>query len=261
MLAGSAGAQEAEAGVVDASRAVLVAPVQGSESIADERRARVADAVERALEARGYAIVAGKALLGSAVVACRTPECIEQNLDAAEAELAIVPALWARESGEEELTLTLLRRAGRNLNVSGSFGEDPAGAAGALVDVLLEKRAALAPPSAPAADAGLAAEPDPGREAAPKHPHAWKAGPIVLIAGGTAAFVAIGVGAAVKQDDQQLDASAVAAWSAVGAAAIAGGTAWWVVGAKRRRPGAEGGARRAPVLAVHPTRIDLRLRF
>ena len=39
----------------------------------------------------------------------------------------------------------------------------------------------------------------------------------------------------------------------VGAAAIGGGIAWWVVGAKRRRP--------APTIALRPTGIDLRLRF
>ncbi len=92
-------------------------------------------------------------------------------------------------------------------------------------------------------------------------PHAWKAGPIILIAGGAAAIVAIGVGAGVKREDQQLNASAVAAWASVGAAAIGSGVAWWVVSAKRRRK--NGGFRGplAPELALHPTKIDLRLRF
>ena len=82
-----------------------------------------------------------------------------------------------------------------------------------------------------------------------------------MIAGGAAAIVAIGVGAGVKREDQQLNASAVAAWAAVGAAAIGGGVAWWVVGAKRRR---KSGGFRGPLateLALHPTKIDLRLRF
>ena len=73
-----------------------------------------------------------------------------------------------------------------------------------------------------------------------------------MLAGGSAAFIAIGVGAATKSENQQLNTSAVAAWSAIGAAAIAGGIAWWVVGAKRRRAGAVG---------LRPTGIDLRLRF
>jgi hypothetical protein len=83
-------------------------------------------------------------------------------------------------------------------------------------------------------------------------PHAWKAGPIALLAGGAAAFIAIGVGAATKRDDQQLNRAAVATWSALGSAAIAGGIAWWVVGAKRRR---------APKMTLRPGGIDLRLRF
>jgi hypothetical protein len=82
-----------------------------------------------------------------------------------------------------------------------------------------------------------------------------------LIAGGAAAVVAIGVGAGVKGDDQQLNPSAVAAWAAVGAAAIGGGMAWWVVGEKRRRKSGDLWGALAPELALHPTKIDLRLRF
>ena len=93
-------------------------------------------------------------------------------------------------------------------------------------------------------------------------PHAWKAGPIILIVGGAAAIAAIGVGAGVKGDDQQLNASAVAAWASLGAAAIGGGVAWWLLGEKRRRkkPATSRGAL-APELALHPTKIDLTLRF
>ncbi len=73
--------------------------------------------------------------------------------------------------------------------------------------------------------------------------------------------MAIGVGAGVKREDQQLNASAVAAWASVGAAAIGSGVAWWVVSAKRRRK--NGGFRGplAPELALHPTKIDLTLGF
>jgi hypothetical protein len=94
-----------------------------------------------------------------------------------------------------------------------------------------------------------------------RRPHAWKAGPIILIAGGTAAIVAIGIAAGVKNDNQQLNTSAVAAWAAVGAAAIGGGVAWWVVGAKRRRKSGEPRSALAAELALHPTKIDLTLRF
>ena len=87
------------------------------------------------------------------------------------------------------------------------------------------------------------------------------AGPAVLVAGGAAAFVAIGVGAATKNADQQMNTSAVAAWATIGAAAIAGGVAWWVVGQKRRRKKHESGGVLVPELALFPSKIDLRLRF
>ena len=82
-----------------------------------------------------------------------------------------------------------------------------------------------------------------------------------MIVGGAAAIAAIGVGAGVKGDDQQLNASAVAAWAAVGAAAIGGGIAWWVVGEKRRRKNGDSRGALAPELGLHPSKIDLRLRF
>ena len=107
--------------------------------------------------------------------------------------------------------------------------------------------------SAPASAPAPAPEPEPEPEPAKKHPHAWKAGPIVLLAAGAAAFIAVGDGAATKGDHQQLNSAAVGVWSAVGAAAMAGGITWWVVGAKRRQ--------RAPTLALHPRGVDLRLRF
>ena len=130
---------------------VLVTTVQGSESVSAERRERVVDAVGRALESHGYTMDVSQALLGQAVVACQSSECIDQTLDAAAAELAI------------------------------------------------------------------------------------------------------GFGAATKGAGEQLNAAAVAGWSAVGAAALAGGIAWWVVGAKRRK--------QAPTITLHPTGVDLSLRF
>ena len=251
MVAGSASASESEpvsaaapaSVAATATAPVLVTPVQGSESLRAERQERVADAVGRALEARGYSVAVSQEILSQAVVACQSPECVEQALDAAGAEFAIVPAIWLQESGDMELTLTLVQRLGRNLNASGPVGEDLSAAASTLVGDLLAQRAASVPVRA------SAPEPAP----APKHPHAWKAGPIILIAGGAAAFIAIGVGAATKRDNQQLNTTAVAVWSAVGAAAVAGGIAWWVVGSKRRR--------KAPTVGLHPSGIDLRLRF
>jgi hypothetical protein len=84
----------------------------------------------------------------------------------------------------------------------------------------------------------------------------------VLLVGGVGIFVGIGAAAGMKNDNQQLNKGAVAAWSVVGAAALAGGTAWWVVGEKRRRHQSE----RSEVttdtaIRVSPSGIDLRLRF
>jgi len=216
--------------------------------------------VRRALQARGYHELASQELLGKAVVACQTPECVEQTLDASGAAFAIVPAIWLRESGGEELTLTLVQRSGRSLNANGAVGDDLSGAAGDLVDKLLERQAAaLAADAASAAVAVLA--PSAAAPSEPAHPHAWKAGPIILIAGGTAAIVSVGVAAGIRSDTQQLNTAAVATWSAIGAAAIAGGIAWWVIGEKRRRERAESTGARAPTIAFRPTGIDLRLSF
>ena len=101
-----------------ADELVLVAPVQGSAALRSEFGDHVPDAVRRALEARGYSVAASRAPMGQAVVACQTPECVEQALDAAEAAFAIVPAVWSRSSGGPELTLTLVQRSGHNLNAT-----------------------------------------------------------------------------------------------------------------------------------------------
>ncbi|MFA9410764.1 MAG: hypothetical protein ACERK0_05840 [Deltaproteobacteria bacterium] len=234
-----------------------MAPVQGSEALRGELGERVLGAVRRALAARGYLEVASPELLGQAVVACQTPECVEQVLDAAGAAFAIVPAIWSRERGGEELTLTLVQKSGRSLNATGVVGDELSGTTADLLGQLLAGQAAAPgevealPPSGGAGSGALE----------PAHPHAWKAGPIILIAGGAAAFVAVGVAAGIRNDTQQLNAGAVAAWSAIGAAAIAGGIAWWVVGDKQRRRKVESTTAVAPAIAFRPTGIDLRLRF
>ena len=238
------------------SVSVLVAPVQGSEAARVRHGERVLGAVWRALLARGYREAVSPELLGSAVVACQTPECVEQALEAADAAFAIVPAIWSRESGGEELTLTLMQKSGRSLNANGALGDDLPGVAADLVDELLARRAATGP-----SRNVEAAPPSRSSASGPAHPHAWKAGPIILIAGGAAAFVAVGVAAGIRNDTQQLNTGAVAAWSAIGAAAIAGGIAWWVVGEKRRRREAKSTTALVPAIAFRPTGIDLRLRF
>jgi len=241
---------------------LLLAPVQGTASLRARDGDRVTAAVRRGLEAHGYQAPPSQELLGRALVACQTPECIEQALDAAGATFGIVPAIWLRESGGEEVTLTLVQRSGRSLNATEVVGDDLAGVTLGLVEGLLARRAEAVAGTETATETGSAAET--GTETRPPampHPHAWKAGPIILIAGGTAAIVAIGIAAGVKNDNQQLNTSAVAAWAAVGAAAIGGGIAWWVVGEKRRRKSGHTRSAFAAELALHPTKIDLRLRF
>jgi hypothetical protein len=262
MAAGPAAAQGAAAVAASASAKewVLVAPVQGSEALRVQHGGRVVGAVRRALQARGYQETVSQELLGQAVVACQTPECVERALEAAGAAFAIVPAIWSRESGGEELTLTLMQKSGRNLNANGVVGDDLSGTAADLVDKLLERQAAaLAADASAAAASVVVSAPTAASESA--HPHAWKAGPIILIAGGAAAIVAVGVAAGIRSDTQQLNTAAVATWSAIGAAAIAGGIAWWVIGEKRRRQKAESAGTLAPTIAFRPTGIDLRLRF
>ena len=238
------------------SGSVLVAPAQGSEALSVEYGERIAGAARRALGARGYRVPSSQELLGRAVIACQTPECVEEVLDAAGAAFAIVPAIWSRQSGGEELTLTLVQGRGGNLNASGVVGDDLVGLVEGLVDELLVRRG-----SATAAATGSASAPASAAASRGGHPHAWKAGPIILIVGGVAAIVAVGVGAGVKSDTQQLNTAAVGAWSAIGAAAIAGGITWWVIGEKRRRQRAGRANSLAPAIAFQPAGIDLRLRF
>ncbi len=229
-----------------ADELVLVAPVQGSAALRSEFGDHVPDAVRRALEARGYSVAASRAPMGQAVVACQTPECVEQALDAAEAAFAIVPAVWSRSSGGPELTLTLVQRSGHNLNATGPLGED------------LSSAAAASEAAAGSSVIELSVTASPPEHA---HPHAWKAGPIILISGGAAAFLAIGVAAGIKNDTQQLNTGAVAAWASVGAAAFAGGLAWWVIGEKRRRSTAKPTIALPLLVAFQGSKIDLRLRF
>jgi hypothetical protein len=236
---------------------VLVTPVQGTETLRVQHGERVAGAVRGALRARGYPETGSQEWLGHAIVACQTPKCVEQALDAARAAFAIVPAIWSRESGGEELTLTLVQKSGRNLNANGVLDDDLPGVVAALVDELLERRGA---PVVAAASEG-AAPSEAASAVAPSHPHAWKAGPIILIAGGAAAVVAVAVAAGIRTDTQELNTAAAGAWLAIGAAAIGGGIAWWVVGEKRRRTKTQPSGALPLTMAVHPTGIDLRLRF
>ncbi|NNK09585.1 MAG: hypothetical protein HKP50_19950 [Myxococcales bacterium] len=243
-----------------ASVPALLAPVQGTSSLRERDGDRVTATVRRALEAHGYDASFFRELVGRALVACQTPECIERALDAAGAAFAIVPAIWSRESGGQEVTLTLVQRSGRSLNATGAVAGDLEEVTVSLVEGLLARRVGSGAGTATAAGAVRATEAA-GGGADRGRPHAWKAGPVILVAGGAAAIVAIGVAAGVKRDDQQLNTSAAAAWAAVGAAAIGGGVAWWVMGQKRRRKSANVEGALAAELGLHPTKIDLTLRF
>lgn len=231
---------------------VLLGPVQGSLSLRAAHRVDILLALRRSLEARGLAALEPQIAAADELIDCQTPECVEEALDAAGAELAIIPAIWLRGDGSRELTLTLLQRSKRSFNASGTLEEGPAELVDGLVRQLLARRAASWPASA---------SPGPRGSDGSRRPRAWMAGPAVLVAGGAAAFIAIGVGGATKNADQQMNSSAVAAWAALGAASIAGGVAWWVVGRKRRRKKHESVGALAPELALLPSKIDLRLRF
>ncbi len=165
------------------------APASVSAPASARDGARLAAAVRRGLEAHGYHASLSQELVGRAVVACQTPECIEQSLDAAGAAFAIVPAIWLRKSSGEEVTLTLVQRSGRSLNATGVVGDDLAGATVGLVEGLLARRAEAVAAAATESATGIGTETGTGTGTGTGgergRPHAWKAGPIILIAGGS----------------------------------------------------------------------------
>lgn len=257
-----------ESAPVSVSAPVLLVGVQGSVGVRHAYEERLGGALGDALVDRGYTVVADSRK-GEALVACGALECIEQTLDGAGAVFAVVPAMWVRQGDRRELTLTLVGKSGRNLNAGTVINGDLRSTAMALLDELLGRRAELDGDGDEWAADGLeiaaADGTTEGQTAAPRHqpahPHAWKTGPIVLLAGGAAIFIGVGVRAGIRDSAQQLNKGAVAAWTVVGAAGLAGGTAWWIVGAKRRRgPGARSGSADTAI-RVSPSGFDLRLRF
>ena len=261
-----------------ATATVLVAPVQGTRGVRHAYSERVGGALRDALEERGYTAVTDEPR-GQALVLCGTLACIEQTLESAGASFGLVPAMWARAGERRELTLTLVGKSGRNLNAGTVINGDLRRTAADLLDELLARRSELDSDThdelatdrftitAAGGDsvggirdsATVAATDEPKRTS--RLPHAWKAGPIVLLVGGVGIFVGIGAAAGMKNDNQQLNKGAVAVWSVVGAAALAGGTAWWVVGETRRRQSERSGATTDTAIRVSPSGIDLRLRF
>lgn len=253
---------------VSAPVPVLLTEVQGTEGVRHAYAERLGRALGDALQSRGYAVVADRAR-GDELVECGALECIEQALRSAGAEFAVVPAMWVRAGERRELTLTLVGKSDRNLNTGTVINGDLQRTAADLLDELLVRRVevrgggedALATDEVAVEGAVTLPSTDAPRPE-PKHPHAWKAGPVVLLAGGVGIFVGIGVAAGTKNEGQQLNKGAAAAWSVVGAAALAGGTAWWVVGDKRRRLQSKPTeAATATTIRVSPGGIDFRLRF
>ncbi|MGD8608439.1 MAG: hypothetical protein PVH21_14175, partial [Myxococcales bacterium] len=216
-----AAAQDAGAWADSRSASALLAPLQGSRALRPSLQAPVEEAVREALAVRGYEVITSQDRWGQRLVDCSTPECVEQALHGAGAGFAIVPAVWSRSERPDELTLTLFSRAGRSVNVSGPMEGDLAEAGAALIEALLDRRVALTSsseaPNALGSPLSMTSNAlDDSSSSEPRRPHAWKAGPAILLSAGIGAFVAVGASAAVKRQDQQLNGAAVGAWSAIG---------------------------------------------
>lgn len=244
-----------------ARTAALLTPTQGDPQAAQQYGERIGAAVRSALESQAVRVVS-EAPLGASLVQCETPECMESLLVQAGAELGIVPALWRQpQTGGYELTLTFIERSGRTANLEAMANpSDPEATVQELVEDGLERRmapASLVDPVARAA--GLADEPNTGNY--------WKAGPTLLIAGGIATLVAIGVKAAQRGCSSTVDEVCVertefnkaglATASVLAAGALVGGTSWWVLGRKRRR---EADGKRAS-LSLGDSQIHFRLDY
>ncbi len=219
--------------------AALLTPTQGDPEAAQQYGERIGAAVRTALESEGLRVVS-EAPFGPSLVRCETPECMESLLVQTGAELGIVPALWRRpQAAGYELTLTFIERSGRTANVEAMVNPSaPEATVHELVEDGLVHRVARASVVDPVARAaGLADEPN--------RPDYWKAGPALLIAGGVATFIAIGVKAAQRGCSSTVDEvciertefnkASLATASVLAAGALLGGTSWWVVGRKRRR--------------------------
>ena len=260
------------AGIASASeKTVLLAPVQGSEGVRHAYGTRVRKALTGALRQRGYTVAPRKDR-AVALVSCAAPECTTRVLDKTTAEFGVVPAIWAKDDHTREITLTLVGGSGRTINAGTVMNGDLSSTIGGLLDELLTRRAELEPstntelaltaaPESPSlgARAGPSARSSIPSDA-PNHPNAWKSGPILLWASGAGVFVAIGVAAATKGEHQRLRTGAVAAWSAVGGAALLGGVAWWIMG-KRRQAQRSRAESLETAVRVSSRGFDLRLRF
>jgi len=253
-----------------AGTSVLVSEARGSPAARRIYSAAVRQALEEALADHDYRPASDRGH-GDALVRCSTPECNERVLRAAESAFALVPAVWTKTDGRHELTLTLVQKSGRNLNEGTVLGRGLSSTVTILLARLLAQhaeRAAL--PEVPwvltsgsastvgrGARAGAHARDARNDERAPR---GWVAGPVLFLAAGAATFVTLGVVVGMRDEQQAVDRGAVAAWSSVGAAALAGGTAWWIVG-RRKRQAREASRDALPSLRVSPSGFDLRCWF
>ena len=245
---------------------VVVGPVQGSAGIRQAYEQRLHVAIVAALEARGFDVADGVGS-GQAVASCGGPECVEARLGDAGATFAVIPAMWERSGRRRELTLTMVGKSGRNLNAGTVLNGDLSSTTAGLIDELLAEREAIArgddlsaqhtwtrDDAPPAPQSTVLA----GTRQAPDTGHAWKTGPIVLWVGGAVVFTAVGGVAATRSDSERINGGALAGWFILGGSAIAGGTAWWVVGTRRRERRTDGAGTE---VRVSPRGFDLRVRF
>lgn len=266
--AAQAGAEDSGRDPVDArvGAVVLIGPVQGTEGVREIYQDRVCHALGQALAARGYRHAVNRSG-GRSLVTCSSPECSRAVLEHAGARFAIVPAVWARAEGRRELTLTLVGKSGRNVNAGTVLDRDLATTTATLVRLLLERNAQERATDATGAE-WIARErhdaeegrpgtvPEDRASPRPRFPHAWVAGPIALWAGAAATFVSVGAVAAMRDEAESLNRGAIAGWSVLGGAALAGGTTWWTIGHQRRNPRV-----REFAIRVSPSGFDMRGRF
>lgn len=233
----------------------LIAPAQGNDSVRASLGAKALDAVANAL--RAHKITSSvDVTLGETLVACEDPTCTEKALASARADIGFVLAAWKRrDTGETELTLTLLDRNARSINARAIVGNRELTAVAAeLVDTLLKRR-----------DEGPTLTPLPSAAPSAKRDNGWLAGPVVLLAAGAGLVTAAGVGVARKgcarrdaggcAQRRVVNTGTVAAVGALGAAALAGGITWWVVGKNKRRE------RKQVAVGISPSRVEFRLAY
>ena len=253
-----------------AQNAALVSPTQGDTALKDLIGERAEAAIRRALTSHGYVTSPRDSMLGTALVACETPECMDQVLSAAGAEFGVVPAVWTRtRDGEKELTVTLIERSGRTINLEGTIDakNTTATVASRLIEEALTQRGIEPIIGNPVAEAAA-------KNSESKQRQYWIAGPILLIAAGAGMGIAVGIAAAQDGCSErrgercvertELNNTVAIVLSAVGAAAVAGGVAWWVIGAKRRkrsRQETEGAAASTTRVGVSPTGVHFRMQY